>query len=240
MQSPPIWTESQIRLDAATARSAFRVERLVEPLERWQAATRRYRAAFERLFDQYNVADIEALTPAQLADIFATKIDWVARPAKGTRRTPEQRKASMENLGAPMRYLAGPPISEDDLAVLAEVTSIAPAVLMADPEAARRVLAVIVQALDTTRFPWVAENRAPTEQEKTIAIATSAALITAQRISTDRRNEGKEKQESLVKSFLAGMGFNAVPARVIKTLDDAPRRGEFCGESANARCRTVR
>jgi hypothetical protein len=183
------------------------------------------------LFDQYNVADIKALTPAQLAEIFAAKIDQIAPAPKGTVRTPEARKAGRENLGAALRYLAGPPISEDDLAVLAEVPSIAPAALRTDPESARRVLATIVQALDTTRLPWIVENRAPTEQEKTIAIAASAALITAQRVSTDRRNEGKEKPESLVKSFLARMGFNAVPARTINTLDDAPLRGEFCGES---------
>nr|WP_294529485.1 XamI family restriction endonuclease [uncultured Rhodopila sp.] len=231
MQSPPIWTESQIRLDAATARSAFRAERLVEPLERWQATIRRYRGAFERLFNQYNVADIKALTAAQLADIFATKIDQIAPPAEGGTRPTEAKKLANENLGAPLRYLAGPPISEDDLAVLAEVSSIAPAALRSDSDAAGRVLATIVQALDTTRFAWIAENRPPTDLEKTIAIATSAALITAQRVSTDRRNEGKDKQETLVKSFLTSMGFTAAPSRTINTLDDAPLRGQFCGES---------
>ncbi len=200
-------------------------------MERWQKTTLRYRAAFERLFNDYNIADIKALTADQIAEIFTTKLVVANPPDAGTRSTPEERKLAKENMGAPLRYLAGPPISADDLAVLAEVASIAPGTLRKDPEAARRVLATIVQALDTTRFPWIAEGRSPTAQEKATAIATSAALITAQRVSTDRRNEGKDAQERMVKAYLAEMDFKAVPARPINTLDDAPLRGEFCGES---------
>ena len=77
----------------------------------------RYRAAFERLFNQYDAVDIKAFTPAQLADIFAAKIDQIAQAPKGTAPVPEARKAGKENLGAALRYLAGPPISGDDLAV---------------------------------------------------------------------------------------------------------------------------
>jgi hypothetical protein len=228
MQLPPIWTESQIRLDAATARDLFRAERLTEPLKRWQATITRYRVAFERLFDQYNVADIKAVTPAQLAEMFATTLRSLQT---GGGWIPETWEDVWENLGDPLRYLAGPPISKDDLAVLADVRSLAPGPLRGDPEAARRVLAAIVQAVDVTRFPWLAENREPTLQEREIAIATSAALIAAQRVSTDRRNESKDKQESLVKSFLTSIGFTAVCARPIFTLDNAPLRGEFCAES---------
>ena len=142
-----------------------------------------------------------------------------------------QRKLARENLGAPLRYLAGPPISDDDLAVLAEVTSTSPGAVRANPEGARRILQTIVQALDGTRFPWVADGRDPTEQEKAVAIATSAALITAQRVSTDRRSEGKEAPELKVRTFLTDMGFRPVPARVIATLAAAPHRGEYCPES---------
>ncbi len=191
----------------------------------------RYRAAFERLFDQFDIAHIASLSPSQVADIFAAKVVVFDAPARGTRLTPEQRKLAKENLGAPLRYLAGPPISDDDLAVLAEVTSTAPAAVRADPDGATRILRTILQALDTTRFPWVAEGRGPTEPEKATAIATSAALITAQRISTDRRNEGKEAQEKKVRTFLVDMGFTAVPPRPMPTLEAAPARGAFCAES---------
>jgi hypothetical protein len=231
MQSPPTWSESQIITEAAKARAIFRAELLTEPLERWQRVTSRYRAAFDRLFSQHNIANIDTLTPTQIADIFAAKVTKIQPPPKGSKLSPEDEKLRKENLGAPLRYLAGPPISADDLTVLAEVTSIAPATLKKDPEGAARILATILQALDTTRFPWVGQGRGPTKQEKITAITTSAALITAQRVSTDRRNEGKDAQEKTVKAFLAGMGFKAVPARTIRTLDDAPQRGEFCAES---------
>ena len=56
-------------------------------------------------------------------------------------------------------------------------------------------------------------------------------MIAAQRVSTDRRTEGKDVQERQVKAFLTSIGFTAVPARTIRTLDDAPGRGEYCAES---------
>jgi hypothetical protein len=56
-------------------------------------------------------------------------------------------------------------------------------------------------------------------------------LITAQRVATTRRNEGKDLQERSVKAFLTEHGFTAVPARRILTLEDAPARGQFCPES---------
>jgi hypothetical protein len=88
-----------------------------------------------------------------------------------------------------------------------------------------------MQALDTKRFPWIAEGRGPTDSERSAAILTSTALITAQRVATTRRNEGKDAQERAVKDFLIAMGFAVVPARKIRTLDDAPMRGQFCAES---------
>lgn len=126
--------------------------------------------------------------------------------------------------------MAGPPISADDLKVLADA-SLAPGVIAANPDQAQRILDTILIAVDPLRFPWIAEDREPTAEERTVAIVASAALITAQRVSTDRRNLGKEAQESAVKAFLTDMGFKNAGTRVINTLADAPEKGEFCGEA---------
>ena len=193
-------------VEADKSRQLFIDERLKEPLERWISTFAKYEMQFQRLFNEYGVANPSSLTPEQLAAVFR------------------------DQLGDALRYLAGPPISADDLKVLADA-SLAPGVIAANPDQAQRILDTILIAVDPLRFPWIAEDREPTAEERTVAIVASAALITAQRVSTDRRNLGKEAQESAVKAFLTDMGFKNAGTRVINTLADAPEKGEFCGEA---------
>lgn len=206
MKKPPYWTIEELTDCAAAARAAFRDERLQEPLERWKKTFDESRTQFHRLFDEYNLANPKDLSPEQVADIF------------------------QQQLGDALRYLAGPPISADDLKVLAEA-SLAPGVLANDAEQAQRILDTIMVAIDPRRFPWVSQDRAPTENEKSAAILASTALLTAQRVSTERRNEGKDLQENAVKDFLVSIGFTEVPVRNIRTLTDAPDFGQFCSET---------
>lgn len=206
MKSPPRWSNSQLTAGAVTARQLFRHERLDEPLERWKATFALYEAQFRRLFDEYGIADPAALSAEQVAAIFR------------------------DQLGDALRYLAGPPISADDLKVLADA-SLAPGRIAGDIDQAQRILDTILQAVDPRRFPWITTGRPPTDAEKSAAILASAALITAQRVSTDRRNEGKEAQERAVKDYLRTLGFLEVRTRNIRTLTDAPGLGEFCAET---------
>jgi hypothetical protein len=129
-----------------------------------------------------------------------------------------------------VRYLAGPPISADDLKVVADAR-LSPSALRSDPDMARRVIDTILLGLDRNRFPWVAEDREPTEGERGAAAMASAALIASRRVMTARANESKSEQEQLVKDRLLHEGFTEVAAREIPTLDQAPALGEFCGES---------
>lgn len=206
MKPAPHWTAEQLTAETRRAREIFREERLREPLEKWKETFDQKADEFRQLLDMHGVADLAALTPAKVAEIFQT------------------------GLGDALRYLAAPPISEDDLRVLAEA-SLAPTVVAKDADAAQRILETILQAVDPKRFPWISEKRTPTKHEKAAAILASAVLITAQRVKTDRSNEGKEAQEGTVKAFLREMEFVEVPARTIRTLDDAPKVGEFCAES---------
>lgn len=129
-----------------------------------------------------------------------------------------------------VRYLAGPPISKDDLQTVAEVT-LSSAALHRDPDAASRALDTVKLGLDRNRFPWIAENREPTEAERTAAVISTAALIAARRVMTARANDGKNLQEQKVKDALTALGFEEVPTRRIPTLVQAPGPGQFCGES---------
>ncbi len=206
MISPPKWEAEVLRAEAKTAVKLFRKERLLEPLEKWKKAVDENQALFRQLFRVYGLQNPSQLTPDLLAEIFKV------------------------NLGDALRYLVGPPISKDDLKVLAE-SSLAPRVLAKRPEEAKRIIEIISQALDSRRFPWVKEKRAPRKDEEAAAILASAVLLTAQRVSTDRRSEGKAAQEAAVQKHLQGMGFKLEKPRTIGTLTDAPAPGRFCGES---------
>ena len=129
-----------------------------------------------------------------------------------------------------LRYVVGPPISADDLAELAD-TSLAPRVLLEDPEASIRVADTIAQGLDPKRFPWVNQGRRPEQTERAAAALATAALIATQRVETARRMQSKDQEEA-VKSCLRGAGMIEVRPRTVSPgLLNAPEPGEFCGEA---------
>jgi hypothetical protein len=129
------------------------------------------------------------------------------------------------------RYLAAPPISTDDLKVLAEAQSLSKGQLQKKPEQVKRLVEVVRVVLDRRRFSWVLERREPTEAERGAAVMASAALMAASRAQTRRRVLGKEQQEALVKQALIEQGFQEVPSRDIANVSLAPGAGQFCGES---------
>lgn len=124
-----------------------------------------------------------------------------------------------------------PPISSDDLKTVLDTRSLAPKTLRNNPIAAGEIVQVIRDALDRRRFPWVAEEREPSEAERIAAVLASSALIATRRTETQRRTEGKSGQEALVQEMLVQMGFIPVQTRDIRTIAEAPRPGEFCAES---------
>lgn len=129
------------------------------------------------------------------------------------------------------RYLAAPPISEDDLKAVAD-TSLAPTVLRTNAANAERVRDTILSIIDPHRFPWmVPPGRIATAEETERAVIASAALAAAREVETKRRNTSKDEQEAAVKATLAAYGMIEVPARDIPILTAAPAPGEFCGES---------
>lgn len=130
-----------------------------------------------------------------------------------------------------LRYLAGPPISLDDLKTLVE-SSISLARLNADPTLAQRVIDVVLLGLDRRRFPWMTPNeqRPATDAERAAAVLASAALLATRQVMTARANEGKTEQEDRVKQALRDAGFTEVATRNVLSIDDAPAAGEFCAE----------
>jgi hypothetical protein len=205
MLEPPRWDEQRFESDRQQAISNFRHQRLEEPLEAYLELFDRYQGVFEELLE----------TTVDLAQMKQNALSVLGD----------------EKLLEAFRYLAGPPISRDDLMTVAEVSSLNKKKLLADPELVKRIIATAFTALDRRRFAWIADNRDPTECERTAAVIASAALIATQRLGTERRHEGKRSQEARVEDALLTAGFRKVPTRTIAALPSAPNVGEFCGES---------
>lgn len=205
MTEPPVWTQEQLEIDRLKAIAIFRNERMEEPLEDYLEAFDEYQGHIEELLE----------TTVDLSQLETSALDVLTDP----------------HLLAAFRYLAAPPISEDDLTVLAEAPSLAKGRLQRSPEDVRRLIEVVRLVLDRRRFSWVVENREPTEAERGAAIMASAALMAASRVQTNRRTLGKKQQEALVTQALKDLHLTEVAAREIPNISHAPSPGEFCGES---------
>lgn len=124
------------------------------------------------------------------------------------------------------RYLAGPPLSEDDLRIIAGVRN------LWTPNNAEKVNAVIRSVLDAERFPWLEERRRPNPIERREAIRWTARLLAAQKAGTARRSEPSKRQEKTVADRLLAppLELVRVPARAIWSIRDIDA-GRFCGQS---------
>jgi len=202
---PPRWTSPELERDASIAIRLFRRERLEEPLEQYLAAFDKYQGDVEDLFrSTVNLTELGSAARDFLTD---------------------------SRLLAAFRYLAGPPISEDDLKTVAEARSLVASKLNLDGSLVERIIDVVRVALDRRRFPWVEENREPNEAERIAAIMATTALMATQRVSTSRRNLGKQLQEGQVEAALLHAGLRKVARRRVETISHAPNHGEFCLES---------
>src|SRR5437773_593855 len=94
MLAPPRWTHDQLDAERVKAREVFRVERVQEPLEDYLEAFDQYQGVVEDLLE----------TTIDLSNLDDTAISVLTEPA----------------LLEAFRYLAGPPISTDDLKVLSD------------------------------------------------------------------------------------------------------------------------
>jgi len=110
---PPYWDEQRLDADRMLAIRQFRDKRVSESLDAYLASFAQFRAAIERLLntthDLTNLADQASSVLSDEEFLYA------------------------------VRYLTGPPVSTDDLRILADA-QVTPAALTSDPEAARRVV----------------------------------------------------------------------------------------------------
>jgi hypothetical protein len=206
-QFPRIWNDTELSADIATAIENFRRERLDEPRELYTKYFREAQAAFEQIIDD-------------LPDVVGEERDYEKLAAIASNA--EQFRA--------FRYMAAPPISQDDFITLAD-TKFSGKRLLEDKAAADRVIDIMSRAMDLARFQWLAEQRRPTKIEREVSINATSALIAAQRVKTFRSNDAKTRQEDAVKAILKTQSFKETPRRTITGLATFPDPKEFMGES---------
>lgn len=205
MISRPVYSQEELESWRLQAIEEFRRDRMEEPLEDYLEAFDEYMGATEELLEAtVDLSDLEGQALHVLSDPGLTEA---------------------------LRYLAGPPISLDDLKTLASAPSLNVRRLKNDPSLVRRIVQTVLIGLDRQRFPWVLEGREPSEAERSAAVLASAALMATRRVGTKRRNAGKAEQEERVEAALLGAGMKKVPTRNITNLALAPGIGEFCRES---------
>lgn len=205
MKAPPQWTEEELERERQLSIEAFRRSRLEEPLEDYLEHFEKFQGQAEDLLE----------TTVDLGDLETRVLDFLGDT----------------KLLTTFRYLAGPPISEDDLKTLTETTSLNRKRLAKEPELVRRIIETVLIGLDKRRFPWVEEGREASEEERRAAVLATAALMAMRRIETDRRGGEKKRQEERVDESLIEIGMERVKRRTVKTIAEAPASGAFCRES---------
>ena len=204
------WSHVEIASDVADATAEFRARRLGEPLERYLSAFDGSQAGTRQLITQLN----HLLTDADGGSTFLQTL-WGTEAGR---------------IG--YRYLGAPPISTDDLETLAEAKlSAAAAQDIAGKR--QRLIAVMRAIIDPRRFPWVAEQRAPTEAELNAAVLATTTLIASQRVQTLRRGDEKSMVEGAVKGLLVGMGWQPAarpPNGIQNLLNDSPPPKHFLSQ----------
>lgn len=196
---PPAWPEKRLEQDRQEALAAF-----IE--ERGKEGTRAYLTAFKE-------------TEPIVLKLFQVTSDLL----KFTGEVFEQNRELVETA----RFLAGPPVSADDLETLVGGKLGRKAL---EPEMAGRIADVLRSVWDPIRFPWVTEGRNPTKLERQAAIQWTAGIWAVERIRTRRRGESSRRQEAAVATALREAKFKEGPRlRIMSTLDELPR-GMFTRE----------
>ena len=201
---PPQWSDERLEADRRRAIQEFRNERIGESLGVYADSFERYRDAVENLLE--TTVDLTTLADQATTVLLDPDLLYAAR------------------------YLAGPPISVDDITILADA-SLSAMQIKRDPASAQRIIETILLGLDRERFPWLAENREATESERKTAVIASAALIASQRVRTSRANDSPARQQGLVRDVLKAAKFDEDNRKEIPNLSVAPALGHFCGES---------
>ncbi|MBO6901856.1 MAG: XamI family restriction endonuclease [Rhizobiaceae bacterium] len=183
--TPTIWTDAQLEAEAQKALEEFVERRLAEPGGKYLAHVSTRRQALVRLFKTLTGVDPENPDPVTVRAILLDAEMFDA-----------------------LRYVTGPPVSEDDLGVLVtrSVRGLNKTDIKTKDDVPVALLKLICKLADPFRFPWVADRREPTGREVRTALAATATMHAAQSLQTERRGHGRVVEQRL-ETRLKDLGF---------------------------------
>lgn len=209
--TPPVWTDAQLEEHAQASLNAFVDRRLKEPKDQYLTHLRQRHSALGKLFRE--LAHVDPINP-DAATV---------------------RKVLLNNdLLSALRYVTGPPVSEDDLSVIVTRSPVrmTKKQLSSSEYLPGEVLKLICSMADPVRFPWIGTGRAPLLHELKTAIRATVALHATQTMQTMRRGYGKNVEQQLEK-HLIDLGFTKSPPPAkarIRAPKDYPGAKCFYGE----------
>lgn len=133
-----------------------------------------------------------------------------------------------------LRYFCGPPISEEDLWTLVG----GPKFKKMREEWADDTAEVIAPVIDPVRFPWVLEERNPTQHELETAVTATTVILANREVATGRRGTASAEQEAAVGAVLGASGFTFDVVRTAIEYPDNLERGHYSKERkvGDAKC----
>jgi hypothetical protein len=184
-KTPPVWDDTDLAKRVQIELEAFVGRRLSEPASRYREHLRARKRAIRRL--------IRLLSPVDPHNPDITVIRTILLD---------------RDLHSALRYIAGPPISADDLAALVtrSTARLTKTSIKTDPKLANEILHLICGLADSERFPWLRDDRRPRPYELKQAIRATTSMHAAQTMQTERRSYGKVV-ESYLRQRLENMGF---------------------------------
>jgi hypothetical protein len=189
------WSESELDEHRQIAEEAFIEQRMGQGVQDYLEIYYEKESAIRDLFDRTD--DLQTLS----GDLFV--------------RNPE--------LTTPARHVTAPPISQDDLdTIVGENITRRKNIPRA---AADEGVWVINQLIDPERFPWLEDERRPTDEEREIAIKATAGIWAVKRTQTKRRNDPAQEQEEHILETLKAAGLrekNVDRIRSREELDKLP------------------
>jgi len=187
--APTVWNDEELEEQAQIALDGFVDRRIAEPGGKYQAHVVARRAAIIRLFKALSGIDPQAPDPTVVRKVLLD-----------------------EDLFNALRYVTGPPVSEDDLGVIVtrSVKGFNKTDLRKSETLSIDVLKHICKLADPYRFPWLVDRRSPSRRELRNAVQSTMTLHASQALQTERRGYGKDVERRL-ELRLVELGFNKMP-----------------------------